>query len=66
MSLINIAVIFAALWFIGVVTSHTFGGFIHVLLAIAFVLILVRAIRGRAMQQYGTLDSDESNRKTLD
>jgi len=35
------------LWLLGIVTSNTMGGFIHVLLVIAVVVILVRVIRGR-------------------
>lgn len=42
-----IAVILIALWLLGVVTSYTMGGFIHILLVIAIVVVLVRLIRGR-------------------
>jgi hypothetical protein len=45
--LFTIAVILIVLWLLGVVTSYTLGGFIHVLLVIAIVVILVRIIRGR-------------------
>ena len=45
--LYTIAVILVILWLIGLVTSYTMGGFIHVLLVIAIVVILVRVIRGR-------------------
>ena len=42
-----IAVLLIVLWLLGFVTSHTMGGFIHVLLVIAVVVILIRLIRGR-------------------
>jgi hypothetical protein len=43
----TIAIIMVVLWLLGIVTSNTMGGFIHVLLVIAVVVILVRVIRGR-------------------
>ena len=43
----TIAVILLVLWFLGFVTSYTMGGFIHILLVIAIVMILVRVISGR-------------------
>ena len=42
-----IAFIFVVLWLLGVITSHTMGGFIHVLLVVAIVVVLVRVIRGQ-------------------
>ena len=44
--LYTIAIILIALWLLGLVTSYTMGGFIHILLVIAVVVILVRLIRG--------------------
>ena len=44
--LYTIAVILLALWLLGVLTSYTIGGFIHVLLVIAIIMVLVRLIRG--------------------
>ena len=44
--LTTIAVILVVLWLIGVLTSYTLGGFIHVLLVIAIIVILIRVIRG--------------------
>lgn len=44
--LTTIAIILLILWLLGVVTSYTIGGFIHVLLVIAIIMILVRLIRG--------------------
>ncbi|TFH66621.1 MAG: lmo0937 family membrane protein [Gemmatimonadales bacterium] len=43
----TLAVILIILWLLGFVSSYTMGGFIHILLVIAIVVILVRVIRGR-------------------
>ena len=43
----TIAVILVILWLLGLVTSYTMGGFIHVLLVIAIIVILVNVISGR-------------------
>jgi hypothetical protein len=43
----TIAVVLIILWLLGLVSSYTMGGFIHVLLVIAVVVILVNIIRGR-------------------
>lgn len=43
----TIAVVLVILWLLGVVTSYTLGGFIHILLVIAVIVILVRLISGR-------------------
>lgn len=45
----TIAVILVILWILGLVTSSTMGGFIHVLLVIALIVILVRVIQGRRL-----------------
>ncbi|MFA5170924.1 MAG: lmo0937 family membrane protein [Sulfuriferula sp.] len=45
----TIAVILLILWLLGVVTAYTLGGFIHVLLVIAIVVILIRVIQGRSL-----------------
>ena len=45
--LYTIAVILIILWLLGLVTSYTLGGFIHILLVIAIVVILLRVISGR-------------------
>lgn len=42
----TIAVVLIVLWVLGVVTSYTLGGFIHVLLVFAVIMILIRLIRG--------------------
>ncbi len=44
--LTTIAVILGILWLLGVVTSNTIGGFIHILLVIAIIVVLIRVIRG--------------------
>ena len=43
----TIAVILLVFWVLGLVTSHTMGGLIHILLVIAIVVVLVRIIQGR-------------------
>ncbi|MFZ4603201.1 MAG: lmo0937 family membrane protein [Caulobacterales bacterium] len=45
--LYTIAVILVVLWLLGLVSSYTMGGFIHVLLVIAIVMVLLRVIRNR-------------------
>lgn len=42
-----ISVVLIVLWLLGIVSSNTMGGYIHVLLVIAIVVVLVRVIRGR-------------------
>jgi hypothetical protein len=44
--LYTIAIVLLVLWLLGIVTSFTLGGFIHILLAVAIIMILVRVIRG--------------------
>ena len=43
----TIAVILMVLWVLGLVTSYTMGGFIHILLILAVVVVLLRVIQGR-------------------
>jgi hypothetical protein len=43
----TIFVILLVLWLLGLVTSYTLGGFIHILLVIAIVVVLIRVIQGR-------------------
>lgn len=45
--LITIAVILGVLWLVGMVTSYTVGGLLHLLLLIAVVLFIVRLVSGR-------------------
>jgi hypothetical protein len=45
--LYTIAVVFVVLWLLGLVTSYTMGGFIHILLVLAVIMILVQVVQGR-------------------
>jgi hypothetical protein len=45
--LYTIAVVLLVLWLLGLVTSYTLGGFIHILLVVAIVMVLIRVISGR-------------------
>ncbi|MEA2701354.1 MAG: hypothetical protein QOE22_63 [Candidatus Parcubacteria bacterium] len=45
--LITIAALLLVLWVLGLVSSYTIGGFIHILLVIAIIIVLVRIIQGR-------------------
>jgi hypothetical protein len=45
--LYTIAVVLLLLWLLGVVSSYTISGFIHILLVVAVVIVLVRLIQGR-------------------
>ena len=45
--LYTIAVVLLVLWALGLVSSYTMGGFIHVLLVVAIIVILLRVIQGR-------------------
>ncbi|MBF6618011.1 lmo0937 family membrane protein [Pollutimonas thiosulfatoxidans] len=47
--LYTVAVILLVLWLLGLVTSYTIGGFIHILIVVAVVLVLVRLISGRGV-----------------
>jgi len=47
--LYTLAVVLVILWLLGLVTSYTMGGFIHVLLVIAIVVVLIRVISGRSV-----------------
>jgi hypothetical protein len=43
----TLAVILLLLWLLGLVTSYTLGGFIHLLLVVALIVVLIRVIQGR-------------------
>ncbi len=43
----TIAVILIILWLLGLVSSYTMGGFIHILIVVAVVVILIRVLQGR-------------------
>ena len=44
----TIAIILIVLWLLGMVSGYTIGGFIHILLIIAIVVVLIRVIQGRS------------------
>ena len=43
----TILVVLLALWLLGVTTTYTMGGFIHILLVVAIAMVLIRVIQGR-------------------
>ncbi|MFA6427911.1 MAG: lmo0937 family membrane protein [Candidatus Magasanikbacteria bacterium] len=43
----TIAIILLVLWLLGLITSYTLGGFIHILLVIAIVVVIIRLIKGQ-------------------
>ncbi|MFN6016801.1 MAG: lmo0937 family membrane protein [Verrucomicrobiota bacterium] len=45
--LTTIAIVLFVLWLLGLVTSYTLGGFIHILLIAAIIIVLLRVIQGR-------------------
>ncbi len=45
----TIAIILLILWALGLVSSYTIGGFIHLLLVVAVIVILIRVIQGRRL-----------------
>lgn len=45
--LMTIAILLILLWLLGVITAYTLGGFIHILLVVAVIVLLVRLIQGR-------------------
>ena len=45
----TIAIILIVLWLVGLVSAYTMGGFIHILLVIAVIMILLRVIQGRRL-----------------
>ncbi|MES2297953.1 MAG: lmo0937 family membrane protein [Pseudomonadota bacterium] len=46
--LYTIAVVLLVLWLFGIVSSYTIGGFIHILLVVAIIMVLLRLISGRS------------------
>ncbi len=44
--LVTIAIVLLVLWALGLITSTTIGGFIHLLLVIAIIMVLIRVIQG--------------------
>lgn len=45
--LYTVALVLVILWLLGLVTSYTMGGFVHILLVIALIVVLLRVISGR-------------------
>ncbi|MBU2103974.1 lmo0937 family membrane protein [Patescibacteria group bacterium] len=45
--LYTIAVVLLVLWLLGLVTSYTLGGFVHLLLVVAIIMVLIRLIQGK-------------------
>jgi hypothetical protein len=45
----TVAIVLFVLWLLGLVSSYTLGGFIHVLLVIAVIILLMRVIQGRKL-----------------
>lgn len=45
----TIVVILVVLWVLGLVSSYTMGGFIHILLVLAIIVVLIRVIQGRRL-----------------
>jgi hypothetical protein len=45
--LYTLALILIIAWLLGLITSYTIGGFIHILLVVAIIMVLVRIIQGR-------------------
>ena len=43
----TVAIVLVLMWLLGMVTSYTIGGFIHILLVIALIVVLIRVIQGR-------------------
>jgi hypothetical protein len=43
----TLLIVLLDLWLLGVVTSYTMGGFIHILLIVAIIVVLIRVIQGR-------------------
>jgi hypothetical protein len=46
--LYTIAMVLVVLWLLGLVTSYTLGGFVHILLVIAVIMVLLRVISGKS------------------
>jgi hypothetical protein len=46
---IGLIIILLVLWFLGVITKHTLGGLLHILLVIAIIFLLIGVIRGRGL-----------------
>lgn len=45
--LLFLAIVLTGLWLLGLVTSYTIGGLIHLLLAVAIIMVIIRMVKGR-------------------
>jgi hypothetical protein len=45
----TVAIVLVLMWLLGMVTSYTIGGFIHILLVVALIVVLIRLIQGRRL-----------------
>ena len=45
----TVAIVLGLMWLLGMVTSYTIGGFIHILLVVALIVVLIRVIQGRRL-----------------
>jgi hypothetical protein len=45
----TVAIVLVLMWLLGMVTSYTIGGFIHILLVVALIVVLIRVIQGRRL-----------------
>ena len=46
----TVAIVLLVLWLLGMISSYTIGGFIHILLVVAVIVVLIRLIQGRRMR----------------
>ena len=49
--LTTLALILVAMWLLGMITSYTMSGFIHILLVVALIVVLIRLIQGRRVMR---------------
>ena len=47
--LMTLAILLVLMWLLGMITSYTMGGLVHILLVVALVVVLVRVIQGRRL-----------------
>jgi hypothetical protein len=45
----TVAIVLGLMWLLGMITSYTIGGFIHILLVVALIVVLIRLIQGRKL-----------------
>jgi uncharacterized protein DUF5670 len=47
--MVGLIVVLVILWFLGIITKHTLGGLLHILLVVAIIFLLIGVIRGRGL-----------------